>query len=167
MHINPSMSGPVYLRRKTKAMSPRAVAFAGAEFVVVGKSVVGVQEVWDVISEVRHVQDRSCCPHALPCFPSLVRNAPVDGVDFSFAIVERQTGPPSCPAVGTSGRVAGALLLKLLFTDEPQCFLLHPFIPSFPSFLSLPPCSSSRPLKWKKAKKTKKTKKTKRSLNLW
>ncbi|CAM9179719.1 unnamed protein product, partial [Ectocarpus fasciculatus] len=52
MHINPSMSGPVILRRREKGVVPGAVAFAGAEFVVVGKTVVGVEEVWEVVSEL-------------------------------------------------------------------------------------------------------------------
>ncbi|CAB1113462.1 unnamed protein product [Ectocarpus sp. CCAP 1310/34] len=52
MHINPSMAGPVILRRREKGAVPGAVAFAGAEFVVVGKTVVGVEEVWEVVSEL-------------------------------------------------------------------------------------------------------------------
>ncbi|CAN0106358.1 unnamed protein product, partial [Ectocarpus sp. 12 AP-2014] len=52
MHINPSMAGPVILRRREKGVVPGAVAFAGAEFVVVGKTVVGVEEVWEVVSEL-------------------------------------------------------------------------------------------------------------------
>lgn len=34
-------------------MAPWGVGFAGAEFVVLGKTVVGVEEVWEVVSEVR------------------------------------------------------------------------------------------------------------------
>ncbi|CAM9326431.1 unnamed protein product, partial [Hapterophycus canaliculatus] len=53
MHINPSMSGPVIFRRAKDGPAPGAIAFAGAEFVVVGKSLVGVEEIWEVIAEVR------------------------------------------------------------------------------------------------------------------
>lgn len=55
MHINPSMSGPVFLRRKKNSLVPGAVAFAGAELVVLGKTVVGVEEVWEVVFEVKCV----------------------------------------------------------------------------------------------------------------
>lgn len=54
MHINPTMSGPVYLRRSKDSAAPWGVGFAGAEFVVLGKTVVGVEEVWEVVGEVRH-----------------------------------------------------------------------------------------------------------------
>lgn len=53
MHINPAMSGPVTLRRTRYGLAPGAIAFAGAEFVVVGKSVIGVEEIWEVVAEVR------------------------------------------------------------------------------------------------------------------
>lgn len=52
MHINPSMSEPVLLRRNKDGLAPGAIAFAGAEFVVLGKTVVGVEEVWEVVFEV-------------------------------------------------------------------------------------------------------------------
>lgn len=53
MHINPTMSGPVYLRKNKDSVAPWGVGFAGAEFVVLSKTVVGVEEVWEVVSEVR------------------------------------------------------------------------------------------------------------------
>lgn len=53
MHINPTMSGPVYLRRKKGCATPWGVGFAGAEFIVLSKTLVGVEEVWEVVSEVR------------------------------------------------------------------------------------------------------------------
>lgn len=46
------MSGPVLLRRKKNGQAPGAIAFAGAELVVLGKTVVGVEEVWEVVFEV-------------------------------------------------------------------------------------------------------------------
>ncbi|CAM9482483.1 unnamed protein product [Scytosiphon promiscuus] len=52
MHINPLMSGPVALKRAKNGLAPGAIAFAGAEFVVVGKVLVGVEEVWEVIAEL-------------------------------------------------------------------------------------------------------------------
>lgn len=55
MHINPAMSGPVYLRREKDCVAPWGVGFAGAEFVVLSKTVVGVEEMWEVVSEVQYV----------------------------------------------------------------------------------------------------------------
>lgn len=49
------MSGPVFLRRKNNGLVPGAIAFAGAELVVLGKTVVGVEEVWEVVVEVNRV----------------------------------------------------------------------------------------------------------------
>lgn len=53
MHVNPTMRGPVYLRKAKDSVMPWGVGFAGAEFVVLGKTLVGVEEVWEVVSEVR------------------------------------------------------------------------------------------------------------------
>lgn len=59
MHINPTMSGPVYLQKKKDSATTWGVGFAGAEFVVLGKTVVGVEEMWEVVSEVRACVDAS------------------------------------------------------------------------------------------------------------
>lgn len=64
MHINPSMSGPVTFRRRKDGPAPGAIAFAGAEFVVVGKVVVGVEELWEVVAEV---WSRRCGACAFSC----------------------------------------------------------------------------------------------------
>lgn len=46
------MSGPVHFRRKKNGLAPGAIAFAGTELVVLGKTVVGIEEVWEVVFEV-------------------------------------------------------------------------------------------------------------------
>lgn len=55
MHINPSMSGPVQICTNETGVVPYCIAFAGAEFIVLGKAVVQGKDSWHVAVEVRQL----------------------------------------------------------------------------------------------------------------
>lgn len=52
MHINPSMSGPVLFYNSSITV-PYSVAFAGAEFIALGKTEIEGKEYWEVVVQVR------------------------------------------------------------------------------------------------------------------
>lgn len=47
------MSGPVRFHKAKNGVIPYCVAFAGAEFVVVGRTIIRDEEHWEVVVEVR------------------------------------------------------------------------------------------------------------------
>eukprot|EP00752_Nemacystus_decipiens_P004042 g3701.t1 len=94
MHINPTMSGPIFMRKSKDSAAPWGVAFAGAEFVVVGKTTVGVEEVWEVVSELisvalkHNMEDESTTPGLEGLPESHIKNGTAKATLFMPATVE-------------------------------------------------------------------------------